>query len=434
MKFSSLLAAAWAIVVSCLICGCGDTFRPVATPLPQPSPDPQAFRLAVFTSCQLDPNPPNTNNPCLASGATSQVSDVNVSGDTIEGVVPVGHSPVFALVQNNSGIVVQVTTADFDNDTVTQHGDSHLSNPANVSAPVTIGLTPGAKPTFVARAGGSLYVAESGRNVVGVLGGSPLALTAEISVGVTPVNLAVLPNSTKIYVVNQGSASVTVISAADNSVLTTVPVGASPVSAVASADSSHVYVVNQGSGTVSVIDATSDLVVATLQVGTSPNYAAFDAKNQRVLVTNSGSGSLSVISADPTSPQFIKTVTNITVGANPRSVTALADGTRVYVANTGSNSVSVINSLSLAVSKTIAVGKSPVSIASDSDSAKVMTANRDSFDVSVILTSNDSELTDSAGNPQRIVAPPVNPLDPNCAPTATAGCARLSPVFISMGR
>jgi YVTN family beta-propeller protein len=345
----------------------------------------------------------------------------------------VGHSPVFALVQNNSGIVVQVTTADFDNDTVTQHGDSHLSNPANVSAPVTIGLTPGAKPTFVARAGGSLYVAESGRNVVGVLGGSPLALTAEISVGVTPVNLAVLPNATKIYVVNQGSGSVTVISASDNSVLTTVPVGASPVSAVASADSSHVYVVNEGSSTVSVIDATSDLVVATLQVGTSPNYAAFDAKNQRVLVTNSGSGSLSVISADPTSPQFVKTVTNITVGANPRWVTALADGTRVYVANTGSNSVSVINSLSLAVSKTIAVGKSPVSIASDTDSAKVMTANRDSFDVSVILTSNDSELTDSAGNPQRIVAPPVNPLDPNCAPTASAGCARLSPLFISMG-
>jgi YVTN family beta-propeller protein len=432
MKFSSLLAAAWAIVVSCLICGCGDTFRPVATPLPQPSPDPQAFRLAVFTSCQLDPNPPDPKNPCLATGATSQASDVNVSGDSVEGVVPVGRSPIFALVQNNSGLAVQVTTADFDNDTVTQHGDSHLSNPAVVSAPVTIGLTPGAKPTFVASAGSTLYVAESGRNVVGVLGGFPLALTAEISVGIAPVNLAVLPNSTKIYVVNQASSNVTVISTADNTVLTTVPVGTSPVWAVASADSSHVYVVNQGSGNVSVIDATSDTVVASLQVGTAPNYAAFDAKNQRVLVTNPGSSSLSVISADPTSPLFIKSVTNVTVGANPRSVTPLADGTRVYVANTGSNSVSVINSLSLAVTKTIPVGKSPVWISSDGDSTKVMTANRDSFDASVILTSTDSELTDGAGNPHRILAPPVNPTDPNCAPTATVGCARLSPVFISI--
>jgi YVTN family beta-propeller protein len=432
MKFSSLLAAAWAIVVSCLICGCGDTFRPVATPLPQPSPDPQAFRLAVFTSCQLDPNPPDPKNPCLATGATSQASDVNVSGDTVEGVVPVGRSPIFALVQNNSGLAVQVTTADFDNDTVTQHGDSHLSNPANVSAPVTIGLTPGAKPTFVASAGSTLYVAESGRNVVGVLGGFPLALTAEISVGITPVNLAVLPNSTKIYVVNQASGNVTVISTADNTILTTVPVGTSPIWAVASSDSSHVYVVNQGSGTVSVIDATSDTVVANLQVGTAPNYAAFDAKNQRVLVTNPGSSSLSVISADPTSPQFIKSVTNVTVGANPRSVTPLADGTRVYVANTGSNSVSVINSLSLAVTKTIPVGKSPVWISSDGESSKVMTANRDSFDASVILTSTDSELTDAHGSPQRILAPPVNPTDPNCAPTTTAGCARLSPVFISI--
>ena len=219
MKFSCLAALAWVAVVCAIICGCGDVFRPVATPLPEPAPDPQSFRLGVFTSCQLDPSPPDPKNPCLASGATSQASDVNVSGDTIEGIVPVGLSPVFALVENSSGVVVRVTTADFDNDTVTQHSDSHVGSTASVSAPITIGLPQGAKPISVADASGTFYVAESGRNVVGVLGGSPLALAAEIPVGLTPVNLAVLPNSTKIYVVNQGDSSVTVISTANNSVL-----------------------------------------------------------------------------------------------------------------------------------------------------------------------------------------------------------------------
>jgi len=437
MKFARLAALALAVVVFLLICGCGDTFRPVATPLPQPSPDPQAFRLAVMGACELGAG---GLSPCNPSGARSQVSDVNVSGDSVEGVVPVGLSPVFALVQVTPVIdSATVTTADFDNDTITQHTDTHgvtAGQFPNVSAPTTIGLPAGAHPISLGNANGTVYVAEFGRNVVGVIGGFPLALTTEIPVGTNPVNIAVLPSGKKVYVINRGDASVTVISAADNSVVATIPVGSSPVWAVASADSSRVFVVNQGSGTVSVIDATSDTVIATISVGTAPNYAVFDARNQRVVVTNPGSNSVSVINADPTSPAF-KNVTNVAVGVNPVCVTALLDGTRIYVANSGSNSVSVINSLSLAVSKTISLVSavtpadqtpSPVWIASDSASLKVMTANRDSRNASVILTATDSELTDkTTGNPVRIPAPNV---DPTCTGSS---CVRLSPVFIAIG-
>ncbi|PYY09075.1 MAG: hypothetical protein DMG61_23395, partial [Acidobacteria bacterium] len=114
MKFSRLTALAWAAVVCFLISGCGDTFRPVATPLPQPSPDPQTFRVAVMTACELGGQ---GLTPCNPAGVTSQASDMNASGDSVDGVVPVGLSPVFALVQN-SGIIAIVTTADFDNDTI----------------------------------------------------------------------------------------------------------------------------------------------------------------------------------------------------------------------------------------------------------------------------------------------------------------------------
>ena len=426
MKFSRLAALAGAAIVCALISGCGDIFRPVATPLPQPSPDPQNFRLAVVTACQLDPNPSDPNNPCLATGVTSQAMDVNVSGDSIDGVVPVGNSPVFASVQNFAGVTATVTTTDFGSDTITQHSDAHGAGVApGVSAATTIGLPSGARPISIVSANGTFYVAESGRNAVGVLGGFPTSLTTEIQVGQTPVNLALLPNSKEVYVLNKGSNNVTVISTADNSVLATVPVGTTPVWAVPSADSSRVFVVNQGSGDVSVIDATSHSVKATLTTGSSPNYAVLDAKNQRVLVTNSGSNTLSVINGDPTSPNPLTVTKTIAVGTNPRSVTALADGTRIYVANTGSNSVSVISSLNLTVTKTISAGTGPVSIASDGDSAKVFTANRDSQDVSVILTSSDSEAKDASGNPTRIPAP--------CVPTSASGCQRLSPIFVVVG-
>jgi YVTN family beta-propeller protein len=436
MKFSRVAALPGAAVVCVLISGCGDIFRPVATPLPQPSPDPQNFRLAVFASCQLDPNAADPKNPCLTPSPanpapTSQVTDLNVSGDSVEGVVPVGNSPVFALVQKDVLGNIVTTTADFGNDTVTQHTDSHAAGaPAVLTAPSTIGLPSGAKPTSIVDANGTFYVAESGRNAVGVLQGFNLSLATEIPVGTTPVNMSVLPNAKEVYVLNRDSNDVTVISTADNSVLDTVPVGSTPVWAVPSADSSRVFVVNQGSGNVSVIDATNHTVIATLAVATSPNYAVFDAKNQRVLVTNSGSNSLSVINGDPTSPNPLTVIKTITVGTTPRSVTALADGTRIYVANTASNSVSVISSLNLTVTKTIPVGTSPVSIASDGDSAKVFTANRDSQNVSVILTSSDSEATDASGNTNRIPAPQA---DPNCVPSSTTTCPRLSPIFVAVG-
>jgi hypothetical protein len=44
----------------------------------------------------------------------------------------------------------------------------------------------------------------------------------------------------------------------------------------------------------------------------------------------------------------------------------------------------------------------------------------------VILTSTDSELSDSTGKPIRIPAP-------NADPTCTGACVRLSPVFIAVG-
>ena len=440
MKFLYLAAGASVVALCVLIAGCGDVFRPVATPLPQPAPDPQNFRIAAFTSCQVitDPMDP-TAKICNPTGATSMVTDLNVSGDTVEGVVPVGHSPIFALVENNTLSVI-VTTADFDNDTITQHSDSHgLATTAAapvISAATTIGLPAGAKPSSLVTANGTTYVAESGRNVVGVISG---ALTTEIPVGADPVNLTVLPNGKKVYVVNQADNSVTVISTTDNSVLATIAVGSNPVFAVPSADSTHVFVVNKGAGTVSVIDATSDVLASVpcstqpcavnpLPVGLAPNFAATDVRNQRIIVTNSNSGSISIINADPTSPTFLA-VTNVAVGTTPTSATPLTDGSRIYVANRDSNSVSVINSLSLTVTKTIPVGTKPVSISSDAESARVVTANRDSFDVSVINTSTDSEVIDATtGMPKRIAAPQI---DPTCNPAAGT-CQKLNPIFIAV--
>lgn len=416
MKFSPFASAAAAAVCCLLISGCGDTFRPVASPLPQPSPDPQSFRLAVFTSA--------------APGTQGAATDVDVSGDSVAAVSPVGTNPVFALVEST-----RVVVADKDSDSITSYTHLDLTTTVTFGTPGTTALPAGAAPVSLADANGNIYIAESGRGVVGVLAGSPLALSTEIPVGANPVNVVALANAAKAYAVNQGSGTVTSISTADNTVLATIPVGTGPAWAVASPDSTRLYVVNGGSGTVSVIDTTKDALATsttnsntgTVTVGTSPNYAVFDVKNQRVIVTNTASDSISVINADPNSPQYLD-VTNVAlpVGSAPQSVTALNDGTRLYVADTATNTVSVVNGLSLTVSKNIPVGTKPVWIASDQESTRVFVANHDSQDVSAISTLTDSELTDTNGNVFRLPAPNV---DPTCAGST---CARQSPVFVAV--
>lgn len=447
MKFSNLAALCVAAVVCLLICGCGDTFRPVATPLPLPSPNPTSIRFATFTSCQVDPATGDCSTASTVPDGAS--TDIDVAGDTLVAITPVGRSPVNALVESPTSGFSTVVTADRDSDTVTSYTLSTLSTSTTASAPNITGLPSGARPTSLVNANGTVYVTESGRNVIAVLGGSPFSISAEVPVGANPVNVTVLPNGKKIYVANQGDNSVTVIDASDNSVVTTVfdPNASSPIFAVPSADSTHVFVVNQASSNVTVIDATSDSVVATLSLpaGSLPNRATVDRQNQRVVITNPGTvsaagavtaaGTVSVINADPTSPLFLS-VTNIPVGINPRSATALADGTRIYVANTNSHSITVINSLSLTASKTISLITSadpipsPISISSDAESQKVLVANRDSQDISVINTSSDTELTDLSGNIFRIPAPQV---DLACVSTPAAKCAQLSPIFIAVG-
>src|SRR5256885_1268430 len=81
------------------IAGCGDTFRPIATPLPRAGADPaeQHTAVVVFSS---------NSTP---SGATGTAMQINVAGESISGQVPLGADPVYALIGST---VISVNRAD----------------------------------------------------------------------------------------------------------------------------------------------------------------------------------------------------------------------------------------------------------------------------------------------------------------------------------
>lgn len=378
------IAAALAWV---LLSGCGDTYRPVANPVPKPGGDPQATRVAVVIS----------NN----NGSPGMASSIDVSGDTNIGNFVVGRGPSHAAF-------LPFSSSAF----VANKNDDSLSffTPLLQGSTVTIITLPaGSAPVYLAGAqSGFMYVANSGTNSVGVVTTTNLSLQTSIPVGRKPVALFETPDASLLYSVNKDDGTVSAISTQSNSVVATVPVGSSPVAIAMNSDAKTVYVANQGSGTVSAINIASNSVVATVASGASPSSVLFDSSRRRLYVANTGSNTISVFDAD-TGLTLIKTVA---VGAGPASIAALPDGTRVYVANAGctdavnltgcsGTTVSVIDTVSLAVRKTITVGSTPVSLAADAASTKVVVANRDSNTISSIRTSDDTVInTNASGSPQ----------------------------------
>src|SRR5207249_6574007 len=89
------LARVFAVFVLLLVCaGCGDQFRPVATPITPPPPDPKPTHF-VFVVNRNGANDPGT------------ATRIDVSGDSNVGVATVGLSPVHAsFIPNGSRIYV----------------------------------------------------------------------------------------------------------------------------------------------------------------------------------------------------------------------------------------------------------------------------------------------------------------------------------------
>jgi YVTN family beta-propeller protein len=381
-----------AAVFVVLMVGCNDTLRQFIVPVPGPTGNPASQANAVVLS----------TNP--AAGGNGSTMHVNVSGDTLVGIVNTGPNPVFLGKSPGRAFVING-----DNTMTSYTALLPLTSTIN-----TITL-PGTSSGAVAggtSSGGNFFAAESGSNDVGVISSLSVALTSTIPAGQKPVAVAGNTANSKIYVVNQTSNNVTVISTVDNAIVKTIPVGSQPIWGVMANNGVQVFIVNQGDGTVSVIDTTLDIVFSTIMLDPSgaasstllPNFAYYDVNRQRLYVSNTGQNSLgqntiSVIKADGinlgASPQILPSLLkNIVVSGAPTSVAALPDGSKAYaalgncpagtnhltlsgaLANCTGNKISVIDAVGLREAKTITVGAGAVSVdvAADSSRAYVVSA------------------------------------------------------------
>jgi YVTN family beta-propeller protein len=433
-RLGLLFAAALTVV---LVAGCNDTLRQFIVPVPRPTGDPNALSHAVILS---------TNPAPSSNGSTLHI---DVSGDTVAGVVPTGPNPVF--LGKTPGRVFVIN----GNDTITSYIALSPTLPPFSTITLPTGLpNPATTPVFGGTTSiGNFYVTNQGSDNTSVISLAALAQTTSIALPATshqPVAIAGNVANSKMYIVDNGSNDVTVVSTTDNTVLKTIQVGSHPIWGVMAENGVQVFIVNQGDGTaanpgsVSVIDTNLDIVIpctdnpslpgkcnattGAISVGnapatSAPNFAFYDPKIQRLYVSNTGENTVSVIKADGIDlgavPQVLPgLLANILVSSAPTSVVALSDSTRAYAALGGcpagtnhtnittsigscsGNQVSVIDVVGLKQIKTIPVGAGAVSIDAAADGSRVYVVGAQAGNVSIIRTSTDSVNTTFAAPQQ----------------------------------
>jgi YVTN family beta-propeller protein len=384
------LRAAAVLVLMVICVSCGETYRPVATPIAPNPPNPNFSHVALVI----------TGNGSSHPGASTSI---DVSGDTAVSRSTVGLMPVqAALVLNGSRVYV----ANSLDDTIS------MFSPSSAAPVTTISLPTGSAPSFVATAeSATVYVANSGNNTVSVISTTSNVVEpplAGIPVGINPVALAETPNQQYLYVANRGSGgaggSVTSINPVDRSVNPPIAnaTWVSPVSVVARSDSNRVYVLDQGNGLVSAIDPSTNVLVNSVSVGVGANFMLYDPTRNRLYASNPVTNTVTFLDASSDALSAVA----IPV-ANPISVAALPDGSRAYVSSASvsggnvSSKVTVINGADgrirttipfTTVAKVCASNPSELPIAAAADSSRVYVGNCDAGNVAIIQTLSDTML------------------------------------------
>ena len=413
-----------ALLFCFLICiACGDVYRPTIIPNPVQPPDPKNFH-SIFTVNQNGATNPGTG------------MQVDVSGDSSEGVTRVAMMPVHAALQGT-----RVWVANSLSDSVSVFTTA-VGTSIPIGASTSVNLPTGSSPVFVhSTENTEMYVANSGQLTdpnthstyfaVDAINSTSAVIDAEIRVtGTIPWGLAETPDGKKLFVVNKGSNNVSVVSPVDKLESAILPVGVSPRWAVVRSDGARAYVLSHDDGLVTTINSSviPDQVIGTTPVGAGADFLYYDSRRNRLYIPNPTTNNVVILDATVDPPATLATI-DLTApipagggapcpasGCSPVSVAALADGTRAYIASyyidsTSPNcqqtpcfqaQVTVVDELTNQVTKSIplpqvsvssmgncASARFRVSAAVASDSSRVYVSSCDAGGVSSINPAGD---------------------------------------------
>jgi YVTN family beta-propeller protein len=392
MRLPQFAFSVCSISVALFVAGCGETYRPVVTPVvvTQPAPQPQSYTVVTTST---------------GAGAPGLANVFDASGDTLLTQATLGLQPLALTLSSSGG---SATTANTDG-TVNSFTPSTNLETKNIQSST---LPRPAQPVNLLSTASNLFITEPNVPAVAVFASTTgiFNLTQQLAVPASPINLAGNSNATRIYSITQDNGSNTVafgdceapskvttpgqvqsIEIATSTISLTLPVGICPVYGVSSTDNQRTFILNRGSGTVTVINSqlneldttanrqnlnpTTGALLLPPPAGTpaasfsaGPVFADYYAPSSQLVTANYDSNTITIINTSldqygNDSTLFGQAVT-VPVGNGPATLSILRDGSRVYVANQKDSTVSVVSLTSYKVLATIPVTGHPISMAS----------------------------------------------------------------------
>jgi YVTN family beta-propeller protein len=222
---------------------------------------------------------------------------------------------------------------------------------------------------------------------------------APVTVGSTPVRIAITPNGATAYVVNQGSNSVTPVTTSTGVAGTPVPVGNSPSAIAITPDGSTAYVANSGTldapgDTMTPINLATGTAETPIAVGSFPSSIGITPNGATAYVTSLLTGSVMPVDLATGTPG-----TPIRTGGGlPESIAITPNGTTAYVMNGFPGTVTPIALATGTAGTPITVPIGPQAIAMAPDGKTVYVASSQDESVMGYVTPIDV-VTNTAGTP-----------------------------------
>lgn len=299
---------------------------------------------------------PNKNEVYVVNAASNAVSVIDAARNELVATIPVGKTPYFIDV-----------TADGKRGLVANSGDDTVSivdlGARKVTATIHVGKAPGiirsaarapvavvsernsnsisvldlntdkvrtaslplcTQPTdlVIMPDGSKVFIACSGSNQIAVVGLGPRydKLLTLLTVGKTPAQLALKPDTGEVFAANFDAETISEVLTGSNEVGGTYYIGAHPAAALVSDDNSFLYVANFGSDNVAIYSIDNGKVTATVSVGSRPDALALSSNQNFLLVANSGSGDVAVVRTRVIQGIAPTLFTFIPVGAQPGAI------------------------------------------------------------------------------------------------------------------
>ena len=296
--------------------------------------------------------------------------------------IPVGIGP-FGIAYNPSNNNIYVANAASSTVSVISGStNSVIATPLVGRAPFWLVYVPN----------NQIYVTNGESNDVYVINAATNRVVKSIAVGTEPSGMAYDPTNNSVYVTNSANNTVSVINAATDIVVSTIPLGSSsgsgsdsatpdstrPVMLAYDNDNDGLYVSKEPFA-VSIINAVTNAAVYDITVDRDPTGIAYNPTNHNMYVAKFSSNEVSVIDTITNS-----VIGNIPVGNIPVDIVYNPINHNMYVTNLDSNTLSVIDSTTNSVIGTIPAGSAPYGIAYDSTNNHIYVTNPNSNTVTMI--------------------------------------------------